>query len=132
MFFSTFYISNKRNFYRLKPMLKPSQPVLSDSNDKVYVAWYTAFTHNHLKIHLQCLFLYAKWFSKLRILWKMTVCYYHVIAGFSVNLHNCLNAMKLLAQNKHNIWSLSDSNEIQTHNHLVCKQTPTIYPNWPI
>ena len=41
-------------------MFKPSQPVLSDSNDKVYVAWYTAFTRNHLKIHLQFLFFYAK------------------------------------------------------------------------
>ena len=60
MFFSTFYISNKINFYRLKPMLKPSQAVLSDSNDKVYVAWYIAFTRDHLKIHLQFLFLYAK------------------------------------------------------------------------
>ena len=41
-------------------MLKPSQAVLSDSNDKVYVAWYIAFTRDHLKIHLQFLFLYAK------------------------------------------------------------------------
>ena len=38
-------------------------------------------------------------------------------------LYSCLNVKELFAQNKHNIWSLSDSNTIQTHNHIVCKQT---------
>ena len=38
-------------------------------------------------------------------------------------LHSCLNVKRLLAQNTHNIWSLSDSNRIWTHNHLVPKQT---------
>ena len=30
---------------------------------------------------------------------------------------------ELLAQNRHHIWSLRDSNRIQTHNHLLCKRT---------
>ena len=39
------------------------------------------------------------------------------------DLDYCLNAKKLLAQNKHDIQSLSDCNEIRTHNHLICKRT---------
>ena len=36
------------------------------------------------------------------------------------NLHySFLNVKELLAQNRHNISSLSDSNAIRTHNHLV-------------
>ena len=41
-------------------------------------------------------------------------------------LYSCLNAKELLgihAQNRRNIWSLSDSDEIRTHNLLVRKQT---------
>ena len=38
-------------------------------------------------------------------------------------LCSCLNVKELRAQNRHNIWSLSDSNGTQTHNHLVHKQT---------
>ena len=37
-------------------------------------------------------------------------------------LFSCLNANEFLAQNRRDIWNLSDSNEIRTHNHLVCKQ----------
>ena len=35
----------------------------------------------------------------------------------------CLNVKELLAQSRHHIWSLSDSNKIRTHNHLVHKRT---------
>ena len=34
-----------------------------------------------------------------------------------------LNVMDFLAWSRRNIWSLSDSNEIRTHNHLVRKRT---------
>ena len=37
--------------------------------------------------------------------------------------YSCLNVKELLAQNRHNIWSLCDSNRIPTHKHLVHKQT---------
>ena len=45
--------------------------------------------------------------------------------SFRVNLLSifCLNVQELLAHSRHHIWSLSDSNEIRTHNHLVCKRT---------
>ena len=45
--------------------------------------------------------------------------------SFRVNPHSivCLNVKELLVQRRHHIWSLSDSNDIRTHNHLVCKQT---------
>ena len=42
-------------------------------------------------------------------------------ASFRVYPHSivCLNIKKLLAQIRHHIWSLNDTNGIQTHNHLV-------------
>ena len=45
--------------------------------------------------------------------------------SFRVNPHSMvfLNVKELLAQRTRHIWSLSDSNEIRTHNHLVHKQT---------
>ena len=44
---------------------------------------------------------------------------------FRVNPHNigCLNVKELPVRSWHHIWSLSDSNVIQNHNHLVRKQT---------
>ena len=38
-------------------------------------------------------------------------------------LYSCLNVKELLARNKCDILSLSDSSRIRIHNHLVCKQT---------
>ena len=53
------------------------------------------------------------------------MCYYHVTCAFQSKstLYSCLNVKKLLAWNRRDIWSFSDSNGIQTHNHLVCKRT---------
>ena len=44
--------------------------------------------------------------------------------GFTVNLHPIvwLNVKKLLDQSKHHISSLSDSNKVRTHSHLIHKQ----------
>ena len=41
--------------------------------------------------------------------------------SFRVNPHSivCLNAKALLSRSRRHIWSLSDNNEIRTHNHLV-------------
>ena len=36
-------------------------------------------------------------------------------------LHSCLNVKELLVRNRHDIWSLSDSNEIRNHDHEVRK-----------
>ena len=37
--------------------------------------------------------------------------------------YSCPNVKELLAQNRRDIWSLSDSNGIRTHNHLARKRT---------
>ena len=47
----------------------------------------------------------------------------HMRASEWITLYSCLNVKELLAQNRCNIWSLSDSNGTQTHNHFVSKQT---------
>ena len=45
--------------------------------------------------------------------------------SFRVDAHSivCLNVNKLPARSRRHIWSLSNSNEIRTRNHLVLKQT---------
>ena len=45
--------------------------------------------------------------------------------SFRVNPHSivCLNVREVLARSRGHIWSLSDSNVIRTHNHLVRKWT---------
>ena len=50
--------------------------------------------------------------------------------SFRVNLNSivCLNVKELLAWSRCNIWSLSDSNGIQTHNHVVLKRTFNCLP----
>ena len=55
--------------------------------------------------------------------------------SFWVNLHSipCLNVKELLARSRGHIRSLSDSNGIRTHNHLVRKRTFNHLPkpvNW--
>ena len=59
----------------------------------------------------------------------LSVCYYHVTYAFwnEFRLYNYLNVKELLARNMRNIWSLSDSNGIWTHNHLVLKQTKWLW-----
>ena len=55
----------------------------------------------------------------------LTLCYYDVTCMFqSESTHySCRNVKELLAQKRCNIWVLSGSNGIRTHNHLVCKRT---------
>ena len=45
--------------------------------------------------------------------------------SFRVNPHSivCLNVKELLARSRRHIWSLSDSNGIRAHSHLVRKWT---------
>ena len=68
-----------------------------------------------------------------------SLCYYHLTYGFITvryyhltyvcfqsesTLHSYLNVKELLAQNRRDIWNLSDSNGIWTQKHLVPKRTP--------
>ena len=39
-----------------------------------------------------------------------------------ITLNSCLNFKELLARNRRHIWSLSDSNRIRTHSHLLRKR----------
>ena len=59
----------------------------------------------------------------VRCIWLYVIIMLHT--SFRVNAHSivCLNVKKLLAWGRCHIWSLSDSNEIWTHNHLVRKGT---------
>ena len=52
--------------------------------------------------------------------------------SFRVNLHSvvCLNVKELFAWSRCHIWSLSDNNGIQTHNHLIHKQTLNHLAKW--
>ena len=54
-----------------------------------------------------------------------TACYYHVTYVFQSKstFYSCLSFEQFLARNRRDIWSLSDSNEIGIHHHLVCKGT---------
>ena len=56
----------------------------------------------------------------------LTLCYYHVTYLFQSEstLCSCLNVKELPAWNKHDIWSLSGSNVIRSHNHLVRERIP--------
>ena len=87
-------------------------------------------THNHLvrKRTLNHLAKLAKWLScceylSVRCIWLYVIIMSHT--SFRVNLLSkiCLNFKELLALNRHHIWSLSDSNKIRIHNHLVHKRT---------
>ena len=65
--------------------------------------------------------LYCEYLS-VRYIWLYVIIMSRT--RFRVNLHSyiCLNLNKLLAQNRRDILSLSDSNGIQTHNYLVPKR----------
>ena len=56
--------------------------------------------------------------------WLYVICY-HVTSAFQSGstLYSSLNVKELLARNRRDTRSLSDSNGIRTHNHLVRKWT---------
>ena len=60
-------------------------------------------------------------YSALPEQYFLLVCYYHVTYAFQgkSKLYSCLSVKELFARD---IWSLSDSSEIRTHNHLVRKR----------
>ena len=68
-----------------------------------------------------------EWISQITIIrfnkFYLTICSYHVTYAFQSLLYSCLNVKELLARNRRKIWSLSNCNWTQTHNHLVHKRT---------
>ena len=87
-------------------------------------------THNNLarKRTLNHLAKLANWLS-----WVVSTYLYGAFGRIFLSchvrnsewIHNivCLNVKELLARRNHHIWTLSDSNEIRTNNHLSCKPT---------
>ena len=55
----------------------------------------------------------------------LTVCSYHISYEFQSEstLYSCVDVEEFLARNRHHISSLSYSNQIPTHNHIVHKRT---------
>ena len=91
---------------------------LSDSNDiRTNIDLVRKQTFNHLAnpvmLELFCEYLSARFIGPYVIKMSRT--------SFRVNPHSivCLNVKELLVWSRRHIWSLSDSNEIQTENHLV-------------
>ena len=72
------------------------------------------FSQTGQMIELCCEYL------SVRCIWLYIIIMSHT--SFRVNTHSivCLNFKELLAWSSCHIWSLSDSDKIQTHNHLVC------------
>ena len=89
---------------------------LSDSNMNTSWASTQQFRLTGQSIELCCEYLSVQSIWLYVIMSCMSV---------SVNPHSIvyLNVKELLARSRCHIWSLSDSNVIQTHNHLVCKRT---------
>ena len=78
-----------------------------------------------LNIRPSLLFSLLKW---------MSVCSYQVKYAYKrqSTLFSCMNVKEPLAQNRRNIWGLSDSNRTQAHNHIVHKRTLNHFANLAI
>ena len=62
-------------------------------------------------------------YLSVRSIWLHVLIVSHMHFRVNLTLYSCLNFKKRLAQNKRDIWSLSDCKVTRTHNHLVCKWT---------
>ena len=102
--------------------------LLSGLTSKMVKHWY--ITSNSIKNYLiiNRRFLSTKNQTYLKILYVI----FMSRTSFRVNPHSkvCLNVKELLAQSRHLIRSLSESNEIRTHSHLVRKQTLSHLAKW--
>ena len=65
--------------------------------------------------------MFQQIYLNFQVVYQLDVCYYHVTYQFQSQstLYISLNVKKLLGQNRHDIWIVSDSNGVWTHNHLV-------------
>ena len=89
-------------------------------------------THNHSvrKQTLNRLAKLAKFINDWAVLWvlictvHLTVCSYHVTYAFQIEstFYSCLNVKELLAQNRRDIWSLSDCNGTRSHSYSFRKR----------
>ena len=87
-------------------------------------------THTHVirKRTLNHLAKLAKWLSCVMSTVHLIVCSYYVT--YESTVYSYLNAKELFAQNRRDIWSLSNCNETRSHNHLVCKHLFRLVTKW--
>ena len=97
----------------------------------------SSFLNLNLDFFATCTFVFGRWVEDVecfeKVFWKTIFHRFYIIivshASFRVNLHSivCLNVKELLAWSRRNIWSLSDSNAVWTHNHLVRKRPSGLF-----
>ena len=117
---STIYIC-----LNVKKLLARNRPDIQSLSD-----CYWTQIHNHL-VSNKFPTIWPNWSNDWAELWvlismvHLTVFYYHFMNAFESEstLFIFLNVKELLAQNRNNIWSLSDSNLTWTQNQLVSKRT---------
>ena len=109
MFFFIYFKNFCINKHKWQERDSNPQPYSSQTNAKRFsrIDQMIELCSEHLSV--QCIWLYAIIMS--RTCFKMSP---HSIV--------CLNVKEHSARNRCDIWSLSDSSGIQTHNHLVPKQ----------
>ena len=82
-------------------------------------------TDNHLVRNrtLNHLAKLPKWYLPVRCIWQYVIIISRIT--FRVNPHPvvCVNFKELLVRSRQHSWSLSDSKEVRTHNHIVGKRT---------
>ena len=82
-------------------------------------------TDNHLVRNrtLNHLAKLAKWYLPVWCIWQYVIIISRIT--FRVNPHPvvCVNFKELLVRSRQHSWSLSDSKEVRTHNHIVGKRT---------
>ena len=94
------YLKKKRNtwsvWYEIRTAISMQEGIFKNSSDRRYFTICFTFTI------------------------KNTVCSYHVTYAFQSEsiLYSCLNVKELPAQDRCEIWSLSDCNRTRMHNHI--------------
>ena len=65
--------------------------------------------------------MFQQIYLNFQVVCQLAARYYHVTCAFQSQstLYISLNVKKLLGQNRHDIWNVSDSKGVWTHDHLV-------------
>ena len=117
MFFFIYFKNFCINKHKWQERDSNPQPYSLQTNAKTFsqIGQMIELCGEHLSI--PCIWLYAIVMSR---------------TCFRMSPHSivCLNVKELFARNRCDIWSLSGSNGVQTHNHLVRKWKLNHLPSW--
>ena len=82
-------------------------------------------TDNHLVRNrtLNHLANLAKWYLPVRCIWQYVIIISRITCRVNPHPVVCVNFKELLVRSRQHSWSLSDSKEVRTHNHIVGKRT---------